>query len=141
MLLRPQLLRPQRLARAVPSRCARVPVLPTLQRPITTLPSNTRRILTSQIPALRSTFRRSYADQAPQAILSPAPKPKRRFRVLRFLWRLTYGSLIVGAVYLGYTIYDLQTPSDQFDPDPSKKTLVILGRIDLQLRRCDADVT
>lgn len=28
---------------------------------------------------------------------------------------------------MSYVIYILRTPDDQFNPDPSKKTLVILG--------------
>jgi hypothetical protein len=28
---------------------------------------------------------------------------------------------------LTYTVYDAKHPPDQFDPDPSKKSLVILG--------------
>jgi NADH:ubiquinone reductase (non-electrogenic) len=75
-------------------------------------------------------FRRSYAD-APQAVLSPEPQPKRRFRVLRWLWRLTYLSALGFLGFLGYNIYDLRNPADQIDPDPSKKTLVILGKLSL----------
>ena len=70
---------------------------------------------------LRQTFRRSYADVAP-------PKPKRRIRgFFKWTWRLLYVSAIAGAGYLAYTIYLLRTPSDQYAPDPAKKTLVILG--------------
>lgn len=86
---------------------------------------------------LQQSFRRSYADApaapaapaAPTATLSPppAPKPKRRFRFFRFLWRLTYLSVIGGAAYLAYTIYDLNHPNEQLEPDPKKKNLVILG--------------
>lgn len=36
-------------------------------------------------------------------------------------------SAIGGAAYLGYIIYALRTPPEQFQPDPNKKTLVILG--------------
>lgn len=36
-------------------------------------------------------------------------------------------SVIGGAAYLAYVVYDLRTPPDQFEPDPTKKTLVILG--------------
>lgn len=35
---------------------------------------------------------------------------------------------------MGYNIYDLKYPSDQFDPDPSKKTLVVLGKLALPPR-------
>ena len=55
-----------------------------------------------------------------------APKPKSR--ALRYLWRTTYLSAIGGVAYLGYSIYDSRHPNNQFEPDPSKKTLVILGK-------------
>lgn len=68
---------------------------------------------------LRQSFRRSYAD---------AVKPKKSgFRVLRWAWRATYLSAIAGLGYTGYAIYQNRTPGDQAEPDPSKKTLVILG--------------
>ena len=70
---------------------------------------------------LRQSFRRSYADTV-------SPVTKRRGRgFLRWTWRLTYLSAIGGIGWLGYSIYILRTPQEQFDPDPSKKTLVILG--------------
>jgi NADH:ubiquinone reductase (non-electrogenic) len=78
-------------------------------------------------PQLQRSFRRAYAD-APTADLSPTPKPKKRFRFFRFLWRATYLSTLGGLAYLTYTIYDAKHPADQIDPDPGKKTLVILGR-------------
>jgi hypothetical protein len=40
---------------------------------------------------------------------------------------LTYLSVLAGLGYVSYQVYDLRHPSDQVDPDPSKKTLVILG--------------
>jgi NADH:ubiquinone reductase (non-electrogenic) len=78
---------------------------------------------------LRHSFRRGYAEQkvgAPVAELAPANKP-RRFRALRWIWRATYLSLLGGVGYLAYTVYDLRHPEDQFEPDPSKQNLVILG--------------
>lgn len=76
----------------------------------------------SRQPFQRS-FRRTYADAAS----SQAPKPRKRFRFLRTLWRLTWlsGLGLTGA--LGYSIYQQRHPVEQFEPDPSKKTLVILG--------------
>ncbi|KAJ5384327.1 FAD-dependent pyridine nucleotide-disulfide oxidoreductase [Penicillium concentricum] len=67
--------------------------------------------------------RRSYADAAP----SPAPKPKKRFRALRWAWRLTWLSAIGLTGTVAYSILELRQPPDQSPPDPSKKTLVILG--------------
>ncbi|KAJ5806506.1 External alternative NADH-ubiquinone oxidoreductase [Penicillium pulvis] len=71
--------------------------------------------------------RRAYADAAPTPTPSPAPKPKKRFRALRWAWRLTWlgGLGLTGA--LVYSIYELRHPVEQADPDPEKKTLVILG--------------
>jgi NADH:ubiquinone reductase (non-electrogenic) len=70
----------------------------------------------------RSTFaRRAYATEAPAA-----PK-KKRFRFLRWTYRLTVLGLLAGTGYLGYSIYLLRHPEEQIEPDPSKKTLVILG--------------
>ncbi|KAJ2899043.1 putative external mitochondrial NADH-ubiquinone oxidoreductase 1 precursor [Zalerion maritima] len=64
---------------------------------------------------------RQYADKA-----SP-PKKKRGFRKLRFLWRLTYLSLFAGIGYAGYGIWLDRHPAPQQQPDPNKKTLVVLG--------------
>lgn len=69
--------------------------------------------------------RRTYADAAPTP--SPAPKPKKRFRVLRWAWRLTWLSAIGLTGTVAYSIFELRSPPDQSPPDPSKKTLVILG--------------
>jgi hypothetical protein len=75
---------------------------------------------------LQQSFRRGYA-QAPQVVLSPTPKPKKRFRFFRWIWRITYLSALSGVAFLTYQIWDLRNPREQFEPDPSKKTLVVLG--------------
>ncbi|KIW21583.1 hypothetical protein PV08_02163 [Exophiala spinifera] len=77
-------------------------------------------------PLLQQSFRRTYAD-APEATLSPTPKPKKRFMFLRFIWRATYLSTFALIGYTGYQIWEGRNPAEQFEPDPSKKTLVILG--------------
>lgn len=107
---------------------------PALSRSLQTQTLNaTRTTRSKQRPLLQQAWKRTYADQkpisgqAPQVKLSPDPQPKRRFKVFKTLWRITYISVLGGLGYLAYTIYDLQTPSQQMDPDPSKKTLVILG--------------
>ncbi|KAK2734934.1 NADH:ubiquinone oxidoreductase [Onygenales sp. PD_40] len=74
--------------------------------------------------SLQKSFRRAYAD-APAP--TPAPKPKRRFRIFRWMFRLTLLSIVGGAGALGYSIYALRHPEEQYEPDPTKKTLVILG--------------
>ncbi|OAG44448.1 hypothetical protein AYO21_01444 [Fonsecaea monophora] len=77
-------------------------------------------------PLIQQTFRRNYAD-APQVQLSPEPKPKRRFRFFLWTWRLTYLSVLAALGYTAYQVYEGRNPKEQADPDPSKKTLVILG--------------
>ncbi|GKZ28669.1 NADH:ubiquinone oxidoreductase [Aspergillus brasiliensis] len=99
------------------------------------LSSLSRRSLSTRPQLLRSarplrqqqfqrTARRSYADAAPAA---PTPKPKKRFRFLRWTWRLTWLSSIGMAGALAYSVYELRHPVEQIKPDPTKKTLVILG--------------
>jgi NADH:ubiquinone reductase (non-electrogenic) len=73
--------------------------------------------------SLQRTFRRSYADAA------PAPKPKKRFRFLRWAWRLTWLSGVGLTGALLYSIYESRHPIEQLPPDPTKKTLVILGML------------
>ncbi|KAF2863173.1 FAD/NAD(P)-binding domain-containing protein [Piedraia hortae CBS 480.64] len=46
---------------------------------------------------------------------------------LRWTWRATYLSAIGAAIYTGYHVWSMRTPRDQLPPDPSKKTLVVLG--------------
>jgi len=41
---------------------------------------------------------------------------------------LTYLSILGGTGYVGYLVYADRHPDEQYEPDPSKKTLVILGR-------------
>ena len=69
---------------------------------------------------LHQNSRRAYADIAPA-------KRSKRFPFFKTLWRLTYISAIAGTAYLAYGVYDLRHPDDQFEPDPTKKNLVILG--------------
>lgn len=71
---------------------------------------------------LQQQFRRGYADVAPVKTVKP-----KRFRWLLFLWRATYLSALGGIGYLSYGVWDLRHPDDQFEPDPTKKNLVILG--------------
>ena len=77
----------------------------------------TPRPVSSQI-AVRQSIRRASSE---------VPKPKKRFSLLRWTWRATYLSAIAGLVYIGHGIYVMRNPEDQPEPDPSKKTLVILG--------------
>jgi NADH:ubiquinone reductase (non-electrogenic) len=79
----------------------------------------------SGVQTVSRVARRGYADAAPTP--SPAPKPKKRFRFLRWFWRLTWLSGLGLTGTLAYSIYSLRHPVEQVEPDPSKKTLVILG--------------
>ncbi len=72
-------------------------------------------------PTLQQSFRRSYAE-----VITPTAKRRGR-GFFRWTWRLIYLSAIAGTGWLAYNIYVLRTPQEQFEPDPSKKTLVILG--------------
>ncbi|KAH8909605.1 FAD/NAD(P)-binding domain-containing protein [Coniochaeta sp. PMI_546] len=120
------------LARFAPSQVAKLQ-LPSAatSRLLTTssrLPARAGRVAlnNNRIAALSRQFRRQYSD-APSATLSPAPPKKRRFRVLRWTWRLTYLSVLGGIGYLGWLIYEDRHPAEQVEADPNKKTLVILG--------------
>ena len=73
--------------------------------------------------ALRQTIRQQ-STETPK----PDVKPKKKgFRFLRWTWRATYVSAIAGVAWVGYGIWDMRHPEDQAQPDPSKKTLVVLG--------------
>jgi len=53
---------------------------------------------------------------------------KTKWGFWRTTWRITYVSFLAGIGYVGYSIYQTRHPSEhQNPPDPSKKTLVILG--------------
>lgn len=67
-------------------------------------------------------------NNAPRVELSPQPiKPRRRFRFLRWTYRLVQLSVLAATGYVGYGIWVSRHPADQFEPDPTKKTLVVLG--------------
>lgn len=68
------------------------------------------------------------ANSAGSTTPPPPPPKKKRWGFWRTTWRLTYGSTLLGLTYFGYTIYKTRHPREnQLPPDPSKKTLVILG--------------
>lgn len=76
--------------------------------------------------ALRQSIRRASTED----VAKPETVAKAKnggFGILRWMWRLTYLSALGGIAYLGYGIYIMRHPADQPNPDPSKKTLVILG--------------
>ncbi|KAG6130472.1 hypothetical protein E4U12_004172 [Claviceps purpurea] len=69
----------------------------------------------------RIAFRRAYTDEAPK------PTPGKLRKTLRWAWRFTYLSAAGLVGYTVITIYQDRHPEPQSEPDPSKKTLVILG--------------
>ncbi|PHH88308.1 hypothetical protein CDD83_7700 [Cordyceps sp. RAO-2017] len=69
----------------------------------------------------RIAFRRAYADEAPK------PKPGKLRRALTWTWRLACLSVSGLFGYTLFVIYQDRHPEPQHEPDPSKKTLVILG--------------
>lgn len=71
------------------------------------------------------TLTRGYAST--RAPIPEAPIPKKRFKFLRYMWKAAWYSGIAGVAFLGYSIYESRHPQEQYEPDPSKKTLVILG--------------
>lgn len=81
---------------------------------------------------LRADFRRGFADKLPDK----QQVKKKSWGFLKWTWRLTYLSVLGGLAYTGYGIYQNRNPVDQHEPDPNKKTLVILGMLDNGL---DAD--
>lgn len=86
-------------------------------------------------PLYQQSFRRVTTEAAPSA-----PK-RRRGGFFRWTWRLTYVSALAGTGFVAYEIYLLRTPNEQFEPDPSKKTLVVLGKFSppLSLVLCSRD--
>jgi NADH:ubiquinone reductase (non-electrogenic) len=94
-----------------------------------------RRAYTTQRPSLIASpvqsqiaLRQSVRQQSS---LTPDKQQVKRggFRVLRWTWRLTWVSALAGLAYVGYGIYETRNPVDQPPPDPSKKTLVVLGTL------------
>lgn len=71
----------------------------------------------------RIAFRRAYADEAPK------PKAGKIRRTLRWTWRLTYLSFAGLLGYTGYIIWEDRHPEPQYEADPTKKTLVVLGKL------------
>ncbi|KAI9687929.1 MAG: NADH:ubiquinone oxidoreductase [Bathelium mastoideum] len=83
-------------------------------------------------PFLRQRFQRGYAEHAEQrpgagSSATQQTTKRRGFPIFRWLWRLTYLSALGGLGYVGYGIYVSRNPEDQAEPDPNKKTLVVLG--------------
>jgi len=69
----------------------------------------------------RMAFRRAYTDQAPKR------KPGAIRSTFRWIWRISYLSVGGLLAYTTWVIYEDRHPQAQFEADPEKKTLVILG--------------
>ncbi|KAK9471848.1 uncharacterized protein V1510DRAFT_419172 [Dipodascopsis tothii] len=95
----------------------------------TTLASAATRTLArpSRLGAVATRGARAYAAVPPVEPAGPSGEPKKKFRVGKFLWRLTYSSAALGLGLLAYEIYDGRHPVEQAPADPTKKTLVVLG--------------
>lgn len=97
----------------------------------TILAKQQRPVLSVASQVSKSLFRsqsRSYADQPIVSAETQVKAKRRGFRTLRILYRLSQLAILGGLGWLGYGIYDSRTPEHQLEPDPTKKTLVVLGR-------------
>ncbi|KAK1780993.1 hypothetical protein QBC45DRAFT_84523 [Copromyces sp. CBS 386.78] len=91
------------------------------------LSSAPRRALISESRqvAVSQQIRRAHTETTPA--LPEPPKERRRFRKLRWLWRAPLLASLAGIAYIGLGVYEERNPGPQVEPDPSKKTLVVLG--------------
>ncbi|KAJ4391464.1 NADH:ubiquinone oxidoreductase [Gnomoniopsis smithogilvyi] len=85
-----------------------------------------RTTLNSRLRPVALQFRRQLSD-APSPVPTPPKKPGKIRKTLRWTWRLTYLSILGTIAYVSYEVWDSRHPENQVTPDPSKKTLVILG--------------
>ncbi|KAI7014444.1 external NADH-ubiquinone oxidoreductase-like protein [Hortaea werneckii] len=87
------------------------------------LQQTVKRNTPARIPrdSVQQGFKRNYSSETPKVV------KKKSFRFLRWTWRLTYLSAIGGFAWMCWGIYQNRTPEDQAEPDPNKKTLVVLG--------------
>lgn len=72
----------------------------------------------------RQERRRGFAEKLPD---KQQQVRKGSWRFLKWTWRITYLSLAGTLLYTGYSIYVDRHPAEQAEPDPQKKTLVVLG--------------
>jgi NADH:ubiquinone reductase (non-electrogenic) len=98
------------------------------QRAFASVPRNALNAAREQRKTLIQQCRRNYADLPPVVPGNAIPKKKKKAGVLRWAWRLTYVSTLGMLGFSAYGIYVNRHPIEQQEPDPSKKTLVVLGR-------------
>lgn len=89
--------------------------------------ASSRTTLNSRLRPAALQFRRQLSD-APSPLPTPPKKPGKIRRTLRWTWRITYLSLLGTIAYVSYEVWESKHPENQVTPDPSKKTLVILGK-------------
>lgn len=109
-----------KLATRQPAVASRI-LRPSTRSIITGSPKST---LTTRILPVARQSQRQYSD-APSA---PPKKPGKFRRTLKWSWRLVYLSVLGSMAYVAYEVYESRHPEPQVNPDPSKKTLVILGK-------------
>ena len=91
-------------------------------RSLATNPAHPRPIQSANRPKATWQTTRTYSDGA-------VPRKSGRIRTtFRWLWRLTYLSALGTVGYVCYTVYLDRHPAPQTIPDPTKKTLVVLGQ-------------
>ncbi|KAK7742122.1 NADH:ubiquinone oxidoreductase [Cytospora paraplurivora] len=86
--------------------------------------ASSRQSLNARLRPVALQSQRQYSSDVPP----PPPKRSGKIRTtLRWTWRLTYLSILGGLAYVAYDVWEDRHPANQVAPDPSKKTLVILG--------------
>ncbi|KAK3340939.1 hypothetical protein B0H65DRAFT_276525 [Neurospora tetraspora] len=91
------------------------------------LSSAPRRALISESRQVAVTQQIRCAHTETTPALPEPPKERRRFRTLRWLWKAPLLASLAGIAYVGWGVYEERNPGPQVEPDPSKKTLVVLG--------------
>lgn len=94
-------------------------------RSLTTTPSS-RPLAAGSIRPIARQFQRQYSESSAPP---PPKKPGKIRRTFRWTWRLFYLSVLGTLAYVSYEVWDIRHPEPQVNPDPSKKTLVILGKL------------
>lgn len=108
-------------------------ILASSARSLTTTPSS-RPLAAASIRPIARQFQRQYSESS-----APPPPPRKSGKIrttFRWTWRLFYLSVLGTLAYVSYEVWDIRHPEPQVNPDPSKKTLVILG----ELTSCPASV-
>ncbi|KAJ0118333.1 lternative nadh-dehydrogenase [Diaporthe amygdali] len=85
--------------------------------------SSSRPLAAGSIRPITRQFQRQYSESS----APPPKKPGKIRRTFRWTWRLVYLSVLGSLAYVSYEVWDIRHPLPQITPDPSKKTLVILG--------------